>query len=607
MKKFIVKKRALSILLVVAMLATMVVGCGKSETKDNTNVTPGKTDGETVGETTGNAEDGNKYKDFITVDVFDSQANFQGTQSGWFAKVVKDRFNMELNIIAPNVAGGGDTLYQTRSANGNLGDLILTNADQGRLKDLVTAELVLDMTNYIGGLTNLQDRMAAIENTSSLTGIDGLWAVPSQTSLLSATEPTEATDPTNAASIRWDLYKKIGYPEIDTLEGLLPVLQEMQNVAGNSKSGKKVYSFSLFKDWDGDMMQNAGALTALYGYNPQGFAIYDVAGTDIQSVIDSDSLYIRSLMFLYKANKMGLVDPESTTQNFDSVSAKYTDGAVLYSLWPWLGAGYFNTSENTSAGVGFGSATIKDAKYLSWGNTPLGTNSFTIMIGSKAKDPQRMADFIDWLYSPEGIEMSSTQTGGKCGPEGLTWEMKDGSPVLTDFGKKAFIDADPDLVVPAEWGTGTWKDGISALNYNAVGITEVNAETGMNYNYATWDDYAKLTQTTLSQDWTEQNGNYLTGIEYFKENNLISVLPGIPFSGEDYTTDLSSIKEQCKQIIVQYSWQMVFAKDDAEFSSLLKEMQDTAIGLGYEQVYEADKANCEARNAVNAAYFSENK
>ena len=31
-------------------------------------------------------------------------------------RIVKDKFNMELNIIAPNVAGGGDTLFQTRSA-----------------------------------------------------------------------------------------------------------------------------------------------------------------------------------------------------------------------------------------------------------------------------------------------------------------------------------------------------------------------------------------------------------------------------------------------------------------------------------------------------------
>jgi len=601
LKKSIFRTKALSVILSVAMLATMLGGCGKTTTNNTGNtatVTPGGTTQTTSG---------SKYKDFITVDVFDSQANFQGIQSGWFAKVVKDKFNMELNIIAPNVAGGGDTLYQTRSANGNLGDLILTNADQGRLKDLVTANLVSDLTPYITNEKNLQDRMAAIKNTSALSETNGLWAVPSQTSLLSATEPTEATDPTNAPSLRWDLYKQIGYPEIKTLEDLLTVMKKMQDAAGTSASGKKVYAFSLFKDWDGDVMQNAGALPSLYGYNLQGFALYDVAGTDIQSVVDSNSQYVRALKFLFNANQMGLVDPESTTQNFDTLSAKYTDGAVLYSLWPWLGAGVYNTKDNTAAGKGFASATIQDGKYVSWGNTPLGSNTFTIMIGSKAKDPQRLADFIDWLYSPEGIEMSATQTGGKCGPEGLTWEMKDGKPVLTDFGKKAFIDIDPNLQVPTEWGTGTWKDGISALNYNAVGITEVDPTTGMNYNYARWADYATLTQTTLSKDWSDHNGGYLTGIEYFKDKNLLAVIPGVPFTAQEYTTDISTIKEQCKQIIVTDSWQMVFAKDTAEFNKLLKDMQDTVKGLGYDQVFAVDKKNCEDRYAAIKQYLTTNK
>ena len=600
MKKRNLMKTALSVILSISVLAALLSGCAKNDGNNNTaTVTPG---GAT--DTPGNT-DADKYKEFITIDVFDSQANFQGIQSGWFAKVVKDKFNMELNIIAPNVAGGGDTLYQTRSANGNLGDLILTNADQGRLKDLVTADLVLDLTPYISNLENLQDRMAAIQNTSALADKEGLWAVPSQTSLLSATEPTEATDPTNAPSIRWDLYKQIGYPEIDTLEDLLPVLEQMQEAAGTSTSGKKVYAFSLFKDWDGDIMQNAGALPALYGYNPQGFALYDAAGNDIQSMIDSESLYIRSLKFLFTANQMGLVDPESTTQNFDTLAAKYTDGAILYSLWPWLGAGYYNTAENTSAGKGFASATLQDGKYLCWGNTPLGSNTFTVMIGSKAKDPQRLADFIDWLYSPEGITMSATQTGGKCGPEGLTWEMKDGKPVLTEFGKKAFIEIDQNLVVPEEWGTGTWKDGISALNYQTVGITEKNPENGMDYNYALWDDYITLTQTSLAKDWSEHNDSYLRAIEFFKDKDRIAVVPGVPFVAQDYTTDISAIKEQCKQIIVQYSWQMVFAKNEAEFNKLLKEMQDTALGLGYEQVFEIDKKNCEDRNAAIQEFMAE--
>ena len=37
------------------------------------------------------------YEETLTVDVFDSLANYQGIQSGWFAKIVKDKFNIELN------------------------------------------------------------------------------------------------------------------------------------------------------------------------------------------------------------------------------------------------------------------------------------------------------------------------------------------------------------------------------------------------------------------------------------------------------------------------------------------------------------------------------
>lgn len=63
---------------------------------------------------------------------------------------------------------------------------------------------------------------------------------------------------------------------------------------------------------------------------------------------------------------------------------------------------------------GFASATIKDMKCLSYGSMPDGKMSVGIMVGSQTKDPQRMVDFINWLYSPEGIEASSAQSGGNC-------------------------------------------------------------------------------------------------------------------------------------------------------------------------------------------------
>ena len=50
----------------------------------------------------GNAKKASKAVDDnspITLEIFDVAANYQGMQTGWFAKVVKDRFNIELNII----------------------------------------------------------------------------------------------------------------------------------------------------------------------------------------------------------------------------------------------------------------------------------------------------------------------------------------------------------------------------------------------------------------------------------------------------------------------------------------------------------------------------
>lgn len=575
-------KKVVSALLVSTMAVGMMAGCGSNEPSSKANE---------VDTSNASSEGAKKYPEQITVDVFDSQANFQGEQGGWFAKVVLDKFNMKLNIIAPNVAGGGDTLYQTRSANGNLGDLILTNANAGRLHDLVEAGLVLDMSDYVSDCKNLDKYMDAIKETSKLAETDGIWAVPSAISSQDPTSPGETTDPTNAPCLRWDYYKELGYPKMGTLEDLLDVMEDMQKAHPESDSGKKAYAFSLFKDWDGDLMQNAGAITSLYGWELQGFAAFNVENGDIECITDDDSAYVRALKFWFDANQRGLVDPESTTQNYDTLAAKYIDGAVMYALWPWLGSTY-NSVENTGAGKGFQSAVIDDMKCLSHGSYTDGQSNFTMMVGSQAQDPQRMVDFIDWLHSEEGIEMNCEQAGGTCGPEGLTWEMKDGEPVLTDFGKEAFLSRKDELQVPEEWGGGNWKDGISTLNFKIVGMTDSN-EKGMPYNYTMWDSVIKETETELTKDWKDHTGAQTT-IDYYKDNDWLAVKTGTSYSVPDYTTDVAAIKEQIKQVIVQYSWQMCFADDQKAFDSLLKEMQDTVKGLGIDQVYAVDKENCEA-------------
>ncbi len=580
-------KRAVAAVLSMSLLLSGLTGC----TSDNGGSGSSESGSSSSTNTSG-------YEKTLVVDVFDNQANYQGIQSGWFAKVIKEKFNIELNIIAPNVAGGGDTLFQTRSANGDLGDLIITNLDQSRLKDLVEAGLVLDMTDYIGSASNLQRYMTAIEEASALANADGLWAIPSEVSNQSATEPCDALEPTVAPSIRWDIYGDIGYPEMKDLNDFLDVLKQMQDAAGTTESGKQAYAISLFKDWDGDAMQNADGIKGLYGYQQVGFCMAKVDGTDIQSIIDKDGIYVRSLKFYFDANQMGIVDPESTTQNFDTLQSKYREGQVLYSLWPWLGAGQYNTAENTAAGKGFQSATIGDMQTLTYGSMPYGKMATGIMIGSNCEDPQRMVDFVDWLYSPEGVEVALAIDSSTSGPEGLTWNMENSEPVLTDFGVEVFVNKTLSAEVPQEWGGGTWEDGACKLNYKSVGLVDTHPDTDMYYTYLKWEDYNNRIATTLTKDWSEHNDGALTAIDAFKANNKLLVLPGTNYATPEYSTDISTIKEQCKQVIVEYSWKMVFASDEKEFNSLLEEMQLTVEGLGYNQVLAVDTQNCKDQYAA---------
>lgn len=599
------KKKLLSVLLCVAMTASLLSGCGKNNETSSADTTK-ETNNGSKEESSGNSSDtgSSKYKKFITVDVFDSQSNYQGIQSGWFAKVVKDKFNMELNIIAPNVAGGGETLYQTRSAAGDLGDLIFAGSDQGKLQDLVTAGLVMDMTDLLKNEKNVTKYQAAIDTTNDLVKEDGTYAIPSAVSSQTPDTPSEGLDLNYGPYVRWDAYSAVGYPEIKTLEDLLPVLQKMQQTVTTSDTGKKTYAFSFFKDWDGNMMNNAKQPTCLYGYDELGFVLAKADGSDYQSIIDSDSMYTRVLKLYFDANQLGLVDPESTTQNYDTLYNKYKDGQVLYSPWPWLGKGAYNTNEHKADGKGFMIAPIDDMKVFSYGCQSTGNPKFTVSIGSKAEDPQRLADFIDWLFSPEGICMSSSQTSGSSGPKDLTWELKDGKPVLTDFGKTALVNGD--ATMPDSWGGGSWKDGISQLNFQAVNLLDINPETGSAYTHTVWDSFLEMNKTKLDTDWQDKM-KAKTTLEYLQNNDKILVAPGSGYSTPLETSDITTLRNQCKAAIVQYSWQMIFAKDKAKFDSLLKEMQDTVDGLGYAEVLKLDMKNAKDQDAARKAALAASK
>ena len=68
-------KQVLGLMLAATMMATSLTGCGSSDNAGTTAT------GDSVAAATDSGTSDSKYAEPLTIDVFDSQANFQGLQS----------------------------------------------------------------------------------------------------------------------------------------------------------------------------------------------------------------------------------------------------------------------------------------------------------------------------------------------------------------------------------------------------------------------------------------------------------------------------------------------------------------------------------------------
>ncbi len=119
--------------------------------------------------------------------------------------------------------------------------MIVDNGQQ--YNELVEAGLLTDASEYYETMENVQRFDAAVQNLNK--DADGLYGFPTSVSTLKATDPSEGLDPTFGAYVRWDLYGEQGYPEIGTLEDLLPVIQKCKKTIQQQILGKSLWVFSI--------------------------------------------------------------------------------------------------------------------------------------------------------------------------------------------------------------------------------------------------------------------------------------------------------------------------------------------------------------------------
>ena len=517
-------------------------------------------------------------KELLTIDVYDDAANYNGIQSGWFAKILKDKFNIELNIIASQVVG--NTIYATRSEEGNLGDILIV--DKAKFPEIVEAGLAKDISDKLPGCENIMKFKTQIDvYNKGLTGEEGkYYGIPTE---MTDTSPTTLTDDVIYSSpmLRWYLYKQIGSPKLENLDDLLAALEKIHEIHPTNDDGDPAYPFSLWPDWDGnDNMvgpANVVQLTTWYGQKLKGSALMQPDYT-FKNLYDRDGAYYKITKFLNQANQKGLVDPDSGTQNWDNACAKMSSGRVDVMWYSWQ-VGFWNSLDRLAAGTAFRFIPVGDQYYYADADRYYGSDRmFGVGAGVEGEKYDRIMEFLDWYASPEGATIEHV------GLKDFNYTVnEDGT--FTPKNDNALMD---NLPVPEEYGGGGYNDGYNAINQWIVSSICVNPLTGERFAQKFWKSYKEQTMTEMKKEWTEMFGA-ADDVEWMKNNNKLFATPSVDFTPAADNNDIASLRAEINSKLCEYTWNLIMTcGTDEEFEAMWDDMVAELDGLGYKDLYEYD-------------------
>lgn len=546
-----------------------------------------------IGMTTTLSGCGSKKNETITLDVYSQLANFSGLQTGWIADILKEKFNVKLNITPD-----GDGVYETRMEDGNLGDIIIFGNDQddytgavkaGVLYDWNEDDLLKEEGSYIK--KHMPD---AIKKNSLLTSkiTDGksekCYGIGSDVALSSEDHQMFFYN----WDVRWDLYKELGYPEVKDLKDFEDLMVKMQKLCPTDDSGNKTYAVSLWPDWDEDMVMYVKATaTAYYGYDELGMGLYDVSTGKLHGALEKDGPYLEMLKFFNNLYQKGLLDPDSMTQNYDKMGEKAQNGGVLFSIFNYSGSLAYNKEVHTSAGKMMYCLKPEEASPIVYGMNTQGGSRIT-SIGASTEYPELCMEILNYFATPEGRMVYG------YGPKGETWDYdKDGNTYFTELGKKCKENENTKM---GSKHKGTYHDGVLQASFSTWSIDAENPDSnGETYNSDNWKSNVSEAKTDIEQDWRDKTG--ATSINDYFENRNYTVAPGTSFTMESKDDELKTTWSQVTDEIKNGSWKAMYAKTDAEFDKIVNQMIKNADEYGYDKCLKWNEDQAAERHKLEVA------
>lgn len=427
------KRKVVSLMLVSAMVAGMLAGCGSdsgSSKGGSSTETGSAAEASSSGETADDADD----KSPITFEYF----NADGKNGNWdnpVAKAITEATGVTLDVSYP-VASQGDAKEDIALmiANDEYPDMIYA---KGSATDLYQAGALIDMTDLIEKYDPNIKKMygAEMEKLKWSQDDPGIY----QLSYAGVNQKTLTTG--GSCQIQWAALKENDYKYPKTLDEYEKMIKSYLAAHPKTEDGLDMIGITMSaSDWHWMItLGNPAGLIADASPDNGQWIIDDEYNVHYKHVTDEEKEYFKWLCRMYNE---GILDPNFATQTDDDYIAKVASGrvvAITDAEW------HYSQCEATLVAdgkvdqtyVGLPVTLREDQveKALLYQGTTVG---WGIGITKSCEDPVRAIKFLDYLCSDEG------QILYHWGIEGENYFLDDdGQPYRTDE-EVAKAQSDPD-------------------------------------------------------------------------------------------------------------------------------------------------------------------
>ena len=427
------KRKVVSLMLVSAMVAGMLAGCGSdsgSSKGGSSTETGSAAEASSSGETADDADD----KSPITFEYF----NADGKNGNWdnpVAKAITEATGVTLDVSYP-VASQGDAKEDVALmiANDEYPDMIYA---KGSATDLYQAGALIDMTDLIEKYGPNIKKMygAEMEKLKWSQDDPGIY----QLSYAGVNQKTLTTG--GSCQIQWAALKENDYKYPKTLDEYEKMIKSYLVAHPKTEDGLDMIGITMSaSDWHWMItLGNPAGLIADASPDNGQWIIDDEYNVHYKHVTDEEKEYFKWLCRMYNE---GILDPNFATQTDDDYIAKVASGrvvAITDAEW------HYSQCEATLVAdgkvdqtyVGLPVTLREDQveKALLYQGTTVG---WGIGITKSCEDPVRAIKFLDYLCSDEG------QILYHWGIEGENYFLDDnGQPYRTDE-EVAKAQSDPD-------------------------------------------------------------------------------------------------------------------------------------------------------------------